>query len=81
MYAGTGVSMCVMYMYRLEYNISVKEVFILKRKSFPFVSLRSENNLIEAKLKIGSEKKRKNITEHDQKKHMCNRSNFASFRL
>jgi hypothetical protein len=32
------------------------------KKSFPFVWLKSENNLVEAKKKIGSEKKRKNIT-------------------
>jgi hypothetical protein len=44
--------------------ISVEELFLLKRKKgFPFVSLRSENNLIEAKRNIGSEKKQKNRTE------------------
>jgi hypothetical protein len=46
-------------MYQLEY--SVEELFLLKRKKgFPFVSLRSENKLSEAKQKIGSEKKQKN---------------------
>jgi hypothetical protein len=53
-------------MYQLEHTvcISVEELFILKpKKGFRFFSLRSENNLIDAKRKIGSEKMRKNRTE------------------
>jgi len=37
-------------------------VFWSEKKMFPFVSLRSENNFVEAKRKMGSEKKRKNRT-------------------
>ena len=38
-------------------------VWLEAKKRFPFVSLQCENNLVEAKWKIGSEKKRKHRTE------------------
>ena len=43
---------------------SESEQFLLKRKNgFPFVLLRSKNTLVEAKRKVGREKKRKNRAE------------------
>jgi hypothetical protein len=49
--------------------------FEAKKEGFPFVSLRSENNLVEAKRKIGSEKKQKNRAafSSEQVKHTCER--------
>jgi hypothetical protein len=50
-------------MYKLEYMYQcIRTVSFEAKKGFPFISLRSENNFIqfiEAKRKIGSEKKRK----------------------
>ncbi len=58
--------LCV-YVQALIYVSVYKNCFFWsKKKGFPFVSLRSENNFIqfiEAKQKIGSEKKRKNRTD------------------
>jgi hypothetical protein len=81
-YATTGVSMYVCI--SLNICISLEELFLLKRKKgFPFISLRRENNLIDAKQKTGSEKKRKKRKKisSEQAKHMRYGSNFALFRF
>jgi hypothetical protein len=47
-------------MYQLEHMYQCRRtVYFEAKKGFPFVSLRSENNLIDAKRKIRSEKMRK----------------------
>jgi hypothetical protein len=50
--------MCVMCMYRLEYMYQCRRTVSFE-EGFLFVSLRSKNNWIEAKRKIGGENKRK----------------------
>ncbi len=50
---------CIWFMGVQQKLFEVKVNGLKRKKCFTFVSLRSENNLVEAKRKIGSEKMRK----------------------